>query len=101
MLSQSSASKRGMARLSDGSGLYKNAGKDQQRGTFWRTAWSVSVRQMGSYQRRRRADRGSRLEGEATAREVEVVAAEGIHVAIIEAPRAQSEHEQDRRSVLQ
>src|SRR2546427_12862179 len=101
MLSQSSASKRGMGRRSDGSGVYKNAGKDQQRGTLWRTPQMCSVRQMSRDQRWRRADRSRRLQGEASPGEIEMVAAEGIHVAVIEAPRSQSEDEQDRRPVLQ
>src|SRR2546427_156481 len=96
MLSQSSASKRGMARRSDGSGVYKNAGKDQQRGTLWRTPRMCSVRQMGRNQSRRRADRGRRLHGEASPRGIEMVAAEGIHVAVIAARRSQSEGESDR-----
>src|SRR5438094_10427928 len=101
MLSQSSASKRGMARRSDGSGVYKNAGKDQQRGTLSRTPQMCSVRQMSRDQRWRRADRSRRLQGEASPGEIEMVAAEGIHVAVIEAPRSQSEDEQDRRPALQ
>src|SRR5436309_2930122 len=101
MLSQSSASKRGMARRSDGSGVYKNAGKDQQRGTLSRTPQMCSVRQMSRDQRWRRADRSRRLQGEASPGEIEMVAAEGIHVAVIEAPRSQSEDEHDRRPVLQ
>src|SRR2546422_4299714 len=100
MLSQSSASKRGMARRSDGSGVYKNAGKDQQRGPLWRTPGRFSARKRGRNQRRRRADRSRRLQGEASTRQVEMVAAEGIHIPVIEAPRSQSEDEPDGRPVL-
>src|SRR2546425_12087045 len=76
-----------------------------QVGTAARYVWTHpragSVRQMGRDQRRRRPDRGRRLQGEASPGEIEMVAAEGIHVAVIEAPRSQSEDEQDRRPVLQ
>src|SRR3989441_7723687 len=76
-----------------------------QVGTAARYVWAHpragSVRQMGRDQRRRRPDRGRRLQGEASPGEIEMVAAEGIHVAVIEAPRSQSEDEQDRRPVLQ
>src|SRR5206468_425799 len=54
-----------------------------------------SVRQMGRDQRRRRANRSRRLQGEASTRQVEMVAAEGIHIPVIEAPRSQSEDEHD------
>src|SRR3989475_9988167 len=56
---------------------------------------------MGRDQRRRRPDRGRRLQGEASPGEIEMVAAEGIYVAVIEAPWSQPEHEQNRRSLLQ
>src|SRR5207245_11180957 len=76
-----------------------------QVGTAARYVWAHpragSVRQMGRDQRRRRPDRGRRLQGEASTREIEMISAEGIHVAVIEAPRSQSEDEQDRRAVLQ
>src|SRR5437667_11780645 len=101
MLSQSSPSRRVMAGGSDGSGVYKNAGRNQQRSTVGADAWANSVRQIGRDQRRRSPDRGGGLEGEASTCEVEVVAAQGIYVAVVQATRSQSEDEQNRRPMFQ
>src|SRR2546427_9482452 len=100
MLSQSSPSKRDMPAVPTVPAYIR-----MQVGTAVRYVWAHpragSVRQMGRDQRRRRPDRGRRLQGEASPGEIEMVAAEGIHVAVIEAPRSQSEDEQDRRPLLQ
>src|SRR5207245_5495155 len=101
MLSQSSPSKRAMSRGSDNSGVYKNAGRNQQRGIVVAGARSPSLSQMSRDERRCRPDRGRGLERQASCGQVEMVAADRIHVAGIEAARSQSEDEQNRGPMLQ
>src|SRR5713101_7027017 len=101
MLSQSSPSKRAMSRDSDYSGVYKNAGRNQQRGMVPATPRSPSMVQMGCDERGSRPDRGCGLERQPPTGEVEMIATERIHVAVIEAARSQSEHEEDRGPMFQ
>src|SRR5438552_7472411 len=68
---------------------------------YERMSRANSVRQIGRDQRRRRPDRGGGLEGEASTCEVEVVAAQGIYVAVVQATLSQSEDEQNRRPMFQ
>src|SRR5213593_2498922 len=60
-----------------------------------------STCQMSRDECRSRPDRGRGLERQASSGQVEMVAAERIHVAVIEAARSQSEDEQDRGPVFQ
>src|SRR5213594_1732142 len=100
MLSQSSPSKRAMSPGSDNSGVYKNAGRNQQRGMF-PPVRIPSTCQVSRDECRSRPDRGRGLERQASSGQVEVVAAERIHIAVIEAARSQSEDEQDRGPMFQ
>src|SRR2546425_727910 len=100
MLSQSSPSKRAMPPGPDNSGVYKNAGRNQQRGMF-PPVRNPSTCQMSRDECRSRPDRGRGLERQASSGQVEMVAAERIHIAVIEAARSQSEDEQDRGPMFQ
>src|SRR5207244_1432127 len=98
MLSQSSPSKRAMSPSSDNSGVYKNAGRNQQRGMF-PPVRIPSTCQMSRDECRSRPDRGRGLERQASSGQVEMVAAERIHVTVLGGAEVRLERETERRQV--
>src|SRR2546425_11420184 len=99
MLSHSSPSTRGIAGGSDIPGVYKNSGGPAGREHAGLQATSLS--QVRRNQGRRGTDRGGRFEREASTRQVEMVAAERIPLAVVKPSRSQAENQENRAAVDQ
>src|SRR2546426_5936371 len=93
MFSHSSRDSWIMCRVSQRCGLFKNSVGGLRVG--------LSRREVRGDESGSRPDRSGGLQHDATTRKVEVVAAEGKDVALVESVRSEAEHEHDRGAFLQ